>query len=152
MRRFFTSESVTEGHPDKVCDRIADSILDELLKLDPHARSAIECCAAYNTLFLTGEVSWRTQTDTQGTYVSATSAGDITYVKAVNATDSPVTAEVEGDFDFGEMLRIVRMAGEPGDFNSPEEPEKLVPVEVAPTAARTAELPPHSFSVLIFRK
>ena len=101
---------------------------------------------------LTGEVSWRTQTDTQGTYVSATSAGDITYVKAVNATDSPVTAEVEGDFDFGEMLRIVRMAGEPGDFNSPEEPEKLVPVEVAPTAARTAELPPHSFSVLIFRK
>ena len=101
---------------------------------------------------LTGEVSYRTQTDTQGTYVSATSAGDITYVKAVNATDSPVTAEVEGDFDFGEMLRIVRMAGEPGDFNSPEEPEKLVPVEVAPTAARTAELPPHSFSVLIFRK
>ena len=57
MRRFFTSESVTEGHPDKVCDSIADSILDELLRMDPHARSAIECCAAYNTLFLTGEVS-----------------------------------------------------------------------------------------------
>lgn len=63
MRRFFTSESVTEGHPDKVCDRIADSILDELLKLDPHARSAIECCAAYNTLFLTGEVSCRGNVD-----------------------------------------------------------------------------------------
>mgnify|MGYP001778486097 FL=1 len=63
MRRFFTSESVTEGHPDKVCDRIADSILDELLKLDPHARSAIECCAAYNTLFLTGEVSCRGSVD-----------------------------------------------------------------------------------------
>ena len=63
MRRFFTSESVTEGHPDKVCDCIADSILDELLKLDPHARSAIECCAAYNTLFLTGEVSCRGSVD-----------------------------------------------------------------------------------------
>jgi S-adenosylmethionine synthetase len=57
MRKFFTSESVTEGHPDKVCDKIADSILDELLKQDPFARSAVECCAAYNTLFITGEVS-----------------------------------------------------------------------------------------------
>lgn len=57
MKRFFTSESVTEGHPDKVCDRIADSILDELLKQDAYARSAVECCAAYDTLFLTGEVT-----------------------------------------------------------------------------------------------
>ncbi len=57
MKRFFTSESVTEGHPDKVCDRIADSILDELLKKNEHARSAVECCAAYNTLFIAGEVS-----------------------------------------------------------------------------------------------
>ena len=46
MRRFFTSESVTEGHPDKVCDRISDSILDELLRQDPYARAAVECCAA----------------------------------------------------------------------------------------------------------
>ena len=57
MKRFFTSESVTEGHPDKVCDRIADSILDELLKQDTFARSAVECCAAYDTLFITGEVT-----------------------------------------------------------------------------------------------
>ncbi len=56
MRRFFTSESVTEGHPDKVCDKISDGILDALLKEDPEARAAIECCAAYNTLFITGEV------------------------------------------------------------------------------------------------
>ena len=57
MKRFFTSESVTEGHPDKVCDRIADSVLDELLRADPSSRSAVECCAAYNTLFITGEVT-----------------------------------------------------------------------------------------------
>ena len=101
---------------------------------------------------LTGEVSYKTKADGAGVYVSATSSGDLTYVKAVNATDTAVEAEVEADFDFGEMLRIVRMAGEPGDFNSPEEPEKLVPVEVAPTAARTAQLPPHSFSVMVFRK
>ena len=59
MRRFFTSESVTEGHPDKVCDRISDTILDALLNQDPSARAAVECCAAYNTLFLTGEVTGR---------------------------------------------------------------------------------------------
>ena len=63
MRRFFTSESVTEGHPDKVCDNISDAILDELLQQDPESRSAIECCAAYNTLFLTGEVTSRAQVD-----------------------------------------------------------------------------------------
>ena len=42
MKRFFTSESVTEGHPDKICDRISDSILDEMLKKDPDARVACE--------------------------------------------------------------------------------------------------------------
>lgn len=63
MSRFFTSESVTEGHPDKVCDRISDSILDELLRQDENSRSAVECCAAYNTLFITGEVTSSAQVD-----------------------------------------------------------------------------------------
>ena len=63
MKRFFTSESVTEGHPDKVCDNIADAILDGLLKEDPQTRAAVECCAAYNTLFLTGEVTSRAHVD-----------------------------------------------------------------------------------------
>ena len=63
MRRFFTSESVTEGHPDKVCDRIADKILDELLKQDEFTRAAVECCAAYNTLFITGEVTSKASVD-----------------------------------------------------------------------------------------
>ena len=42
MRRLFTSESVTEGHPDKICDQISDAILDEIFKTDPHARVACE--------------------------------------------------------------------------------------------------------------
>lgn len=63
MRRFFTSESVTEGHPDKVCDRISDTVLDELLKQDENARAAVECCAAYNTLFITGEVTSTARVD-----------------------------------------------------------------------------------------
>ncbi len=63
MRRFFTSESVTEGHPDKVCDNISDAILDELLRLDPYARAAVECCAAYNTLMIAGEVTSTAKVD-----------------------------------------------------------------------------------------
>ncbi len=63
MKRFFTSESVTEGHPDKVCDRIADGILDELLKQDENTRAAVECCAAYDTLFITGEVTSAARVD-----------------------------------------------------------------------------------------
>ena len=66
MKRFFTSESVTEGHPDKVCDKISDGILDEILRQDPNARSAVECCAAYNTLFITGEVSGNIDVDYEG--------------------------------------------------------------------------------------
>ena len=45
MNKFFTSESVTEGHPDKVCDQIADAVLDAVLTNDENARAAIECCA-----------------------------------------------------------------------------------------------------------
>lgn len=45
QKRLFTSESVTEGHPDKVCDNIADAVLDAMLRNDPNSRVACECCA-----------------------------------------------------------------------------------------------------------
>lgn len=57
MKKYFTSESVTEGHPDKVCDQISDGILDEILKQDPYARCAIECCAAFDRMMIMGEVT-----------------------------------------------------------------------------------------------
>ena len=57
MKKFFTSESVTEGHPDKVCDNISDGILDAILAQDPTARAAIECAAAFDTLLIMGEVT-----------------------------------------------------------------------------------------------
>ena len=57
MKKFFTSESVTEGHPDKLCDSISDAIVDEILASDPAARCAVECCAAYNRLLIMGEVT-----------------------------------------------------------------------------------------------
>lgn len=57
MRRLFTSESVTEGHPDKLCDYISDSILDSLLEKDSNARVACETVAGKGEIFITGEIS-----------------------------------------------------------------------------------------------
>ncbi len=56
-RRFFTSESVTEGHPDKVCDQIADAILDDIFAEDASARVAVEVCATTGMVMVFGEVS-----------------------------------------------------------------------------------------------
>ena len=67
MKKFFTSESVTEGHPDKVCDNISDGILDAILAKDPFARAAIECAAAFDTLLIMGEVTTTAQIDYENT-------------------------------------------------------------------------------------
>lgn len=56
-KRLFTSESVTEGHPDKICDRISDSILDELLKQDPKSRVACETCTTTGMVMVMGEIT-----------------------------------------------------------------------------------------------
>lgn len=65
MKRFFTSESVTEGHPDKMCDIIADSILDEILKCDPEARVACEVTACTGLVSVMGEISCDCYADIQ---------------------------------------------------------------------------------------
>ena len=57
MRKFFTSESVTEGHPDKLCDYISDSVLDSFLSQDKNARVACEVVAGKGVIFVTGEVT-----------------------------------------------------------------------------------------------
>ena len=54
---FFTSESVTEGHPDKICDQISDAILDELLKQDPNSRCAAEALTTTGLVVVAGEIS-----------------------------------------------------------------------------------------------
>lgn len=56
-QQLFSSESVTEGHPDKVCDRISDAILDALLAADPHSRVAVETMAATGLIHIAGEVT-----------------------------------------------------------------------------------------------
>lgn len=57
MKRLFTSESVTEGHPDKLCDYISDSILDSYLAKDKNARVACETVAGKGEIFITGEIT-----------------------------------------------------------------------------------------------
>lgn len=62
-RRLFTSESVTEGHPDKICDQISDSILDEILKNDPNARVACETSVTTGLVLVSGEITTSTYVD-----------------------------------------------------------------------------------------
>jgi S-adenosylmethionine synthetase len=64
-RHLFTSESVTEGHPDKICDQISDSILDAIYEKDPYARVACECCVGRGFVLVTGEITAKASIDYQ---------------------------------------------------------------------------------------
>ena len=59
MKRFYTAESVTEGHPDKLCDLIADSILDACLKEDENSKVACEVLATKGNIIVAGEITSR---------------------------------------------------------------------------------------------
>ena len=63
MKRFFTSESVTEGHPDKICDQISDAVLDAILDKDPMARVACETCTTTGMVMIMGEITASAQID-----------------------------------------------------------------------------------------
>ena len=65
MPRFFTSESVTEGHPDKICDQISDAILDDILAHDPNARVACETVVTTGLCFVFGEITTSHYVDVQ---------------------------------------------------------------------------------------
>lgn len=62
-KRLFTSESVTEGHPDKICDQISDAVLDEILKLDPMARVACETTCTTGIISIMGEITTKCYVD-----------------------------------------------------------------------------------------
>ncbi|MBQ9827097.1 MAG: methionine adenosyltransferase [Lachnospiraceae bacterium] len=65
-KRFFTSESVTEGHPDKMCDQISDAILDAILEQDPMSRVACETSTTTGIVFVMGEITTSAYVDIQG--------------------------------------------------------------------------------------
>lgn len=60
---FFTSESVTEGHPDKLCDNIADSIVEECVKQDSNSRVAVDAIAAKDTIYIVGQITTNAKID-----------------------------------------------------------------------------------------
>ena len=63
LKKLFTSESVSEGHPDKLCDAISDAILDECLRQDPTSRVGCECYATTNHVIIGGEITTKANID-----------------------------------------------------------------------------------------
>ncbi|WP_173915788.1 methionine adenosyltransferase [Halobacillus sp. Marseille-Q1614] len=89
-RRLFTSESVTEGHPDKICDQISDSILDEILKNDPNARVACETTVTTGLVLVSGEISTSTYVDIPA--IVRQTIKDIGYTRAKYGFDADTCA------------------------------------------------------------
>ena len=86
VRKLFTSESVTEGHPDKVCDQISDAVLDEALRQDKLSRVACETCATTGLVMVMGEMTTTGYIDIQG--VARKVIEDIGYTKGEYGFDS----------------------------------------------------------------
>ena len=86
VRKLFTSESVTEGHPDKVCDQISDAVLDEALRQDKLSRVACETCATTGLVMVMGEMTTSGYIDIQG--IARKVIADIGYTKGEYGFDS----------------------------------------------------------------
>ncbi|MBM3285207.1 MAG: methionine adenosyltransferase, partial [Candidatus Aminicenantes bacterium] len=84
-KHFFSSESVTEGHPDKICDQISDAILDDLIAQDPHSRVACETLVTTGLVFVAGEITTDGYCDFQKLIRSV--VRDIGYTRAVYGFD-----------------------------------------------------------------
>ena len=102
MKRLFTSESVTEGHPDKVCDSISDAVLDAYLAQDPYSRVACECAATTGTVMVMGEI---------------TSKGSVDVKDIISRTiDSIGYNKPEYGFDCNELELIVKLDAQSPDI------------------------------------
>jgi len=80
MRYLFTSESVSEGHPDKVCDAISDAVLDALLQQDKYSRVACECFVTTGLVMIGGEITTGAYVDFQT--IARETVREIGYTKA----------------------------------------------------------------------
>ncbi|MBQ8372120.1 MAG: methionine adenosyltransferase [Clostridia bacterium] len=91
-RVLFTSESVTEGHPDKICDKISDAILDEILAQDPESRVACETFATTGVITVMGEITTKAKFDVQS--IVRKTVGDIGYDRAKYGFDCTTCAVI----------------------------------------------------------
>ena len=80
MRKIITSESVNCGHPDKTCDIIADSFLDEALKQDPNSMMAVECAIKDNKVFVYGEATTKAKANIKGQHLSLVFASSPSHI------------------------------------------------------------------------
>ena len=119
MKRLFTSESVTEGHPDKICDQISDRILDEMLRQDPMSRVACETCCTTGLVIVMGEITTEAYVDIQD--VVRKTVLDIGYNRAKFGFDGSTCAVVNSiheqspDIALGVDRSAEAKSGESGD-------------------------------------
>ena len=122
VRRFFTSESVTEGHPDKICDQISDAVLDALLEQDPESRVACETVCTTGMIMCMGEISTKGYADIPK--IARQVVADIGYDRAKYGFDahtcSVITTidEQSGDIAMGVNEALESKEGKIEDDNS----------------------------------
>ena len=137
-RHLFTSESVTEGHPDKICDQISDAILDEILTHDPDARVACETCASTGLVHIMGEITTNCYVDFQKVVrevvadigytrakfgFDAASAGLVGLTISLAAQDSAknlfsgLVILLDRPFSIGDWITVGDVSGEVVDIN-----------------------------------
>ena len=114
MKRFFTSESVTEGHPDKICDQISDAVLDAILEKDPMARVACETATTTGMVMIMGEISTSAQVDIPA--IAREVIVDIGYDRAKYGFDGYTCAVLTSiDQQSGDIAQGVDSAVDAGD-------------------------------------
>ncbi len=122
MRRLFTSESVTEGHPDKICDQISDAVLDAILEKDPFARVACETTCTTGLINIMGEVTADCYVDLAG--IARQVVLDIGYDRAKYGFDGHTCAvitsldEQSGDIAMGVDRALESKQGDEEKYNS----------------------------------
>ena len=115
----FTSESVTEGHPDKICDQISDAVLDAILEKDPEGHVACECTATTGMVFIMGEISTSCYVDIP--HIAREVIRDIGYDSAAYGFDCDTCAvltaidEQSGDIAMGVNKSLELKEGQQGD-------------------------------------
>ena len=152
-KKLFTSESVTEGHPDKLCDAVSDAILDACLREDPMSRVACETVACTGYVLVTGEITTNANLDVpaivrQKVLEIGYDSGDkgldgnsCAVFVALDKQSEDIAAGVDKALDSGENVDIG--AGDQGmmfGFATHETPELMPPRESPPTDSRWRDL------------